>query len=73
MHMALQKKEILFNEESLSDFIDWLSLIRVRPILFSYIEEQLNYSIDITKIMTKFMFEKGREIHWSLALPIVTL
>jgi hypothetical protein len=36
MHVALQKKELMFNEDMLSAMVDWLAWIRISPALLSY-------------------------------------
>ena len=33
MRVALQKKELIFNQEMLGNLIDWISLIRISPAL----------------------------------------
>ena len=57
----------------LSNLIDWISLIKVSPALLNYFSEQMNYSIDITRLGIQFMCKEGRELHLSLCLPIINL
>jgi hypothetical protein len=51
MQIALQKKEYIFDQNVLNDLINWISSIRIKSSLLNYIEELLNYSIDITRVM----------------------
>ena len=60
MHVALQKKELIFNQEMLGNLMDWISLIRISPALENYLNEMLAYSIDITKISIAFLCKEGR-------------
>lgn len=73
MQIALQKKEYVFDQNVLNDLINWISLIRIKPSLLNYIDELLNYSIDITRVMMEFMFHKGRKLQMSFSMPIVTI
>jgi hypothetical protein len=73
LHVNLEKKEFFFSEPTIIRLIDWISLIKIRPALLNYIEEQLNYSIDTTRIMMKFLFAKGREVVLNIYLPIVSV
>ena len=73
MQVALQKKEYVFDQNVLNDLINWISLIKIKPSLVNYIEELMNYSIDITRVMMEFMFHKGRRLQMSFSMPIVTI
>lgn len=54
----------------LENVIGWMSMIRLKPSLMNYVVEQLNYSIDITRLMMKFVCAKHRKIIMEIAIPI---
>lgn len=73
LHLNIEKKDIFFSEPTLLSLIDWISKIKIRPSLLNYIEELLNYSIDITRVMMSFLFAKDREIMLVIGIPILNL
>lgn len=54
----------------LENVIGWMSMIRLKPSLMNYMMEQLNYSIDITRLMMRFLCAKHRQIIMEIAIPI---
>jgi hypothetical protein len=67
------KKELVIKDDLICSVIDWISMIRLKPALLNYIDEVLNYSIDITRIMMAFLCEKQRKIVLDIAVPIIRL
>ena len=48
-------------------------MIKIRPALLNYIDEQMNYSIDITRVMMRFLIQKNRDISIKINLPILNI
>jgi hypothetical protein len=62
-----------FSEEVICSILGWLSLIRLKPSLLNYAAEQLNYSIDLTRVMMDFLCSPKRHILLEIALPLIKL
>ena len=73
LKVRLLKKELRFSEEVLCSILGWLSLIRLKPSLLNYAAEQINYSIDITRVMMGFLCSPKRHILLEIALPLIKL
>jgi hypothetical protein len=73
LQVRLLKKELRLTEDVLCSIIGWLSLIRLKPSLLNYVAEQLNYSIDITRLMMNFLCSPKRNISLELSLPLIRL
>ncbi len=73
LHVVVLKKELMIRDDLICSIIDWISMIRLKPALLNYIDQVLNYSIDITRIMMGFLCEKQRKISLDISVPIIKL